>query len=77
MTGVAATGWHYGDGTSSPELGGGDWKTEEEREEERRRRRPLKRSSEARRSHDAAFPCQRGAKDGHGDDQNAVEARRR
>jgi len=27
--GVAATGWHYGDGTSSPELGGGDWKTEE------------------------------------------------
>jgi len=29
MTGVAATGWHYGDGTSSPELGGGDWKTEE------------------------------------------------
>ena len=24
MTGIAATGWHYGDGTSSTELGGGD-----------------------------------------------------
>ena len=24
MTGVAATGWHYGDGTGSTELGGGD-----------------------------------------------------
>ena len=33
MTGVAATGWHYGDGTSSAELGGGDGKKQRKKTE--------------------------------------------
>ena len=33
MTGVAAAGWHYGDGTSSPELGGGDEKKQRKKTE--------------------------------------------
>ena len=33
MTGVAAAGWHYGDGTSSPEVGGGDGKKQRKKTE--------------------------------------------
>ena len=60
-------------GAAAPALG----KQRKENGEERRRLRPYSAAQKHKEATQEPFPRQREAKDGHGDDLNEIEARRR